>query len=78
MTYADDVVMWMWAFALLGTLLAFGLAWRGLARSEEAVGHLRGELDGLDALAPARIELDEATRATAGDRVRLHTRAADR
>jgi hypothetical protein len=76
-TYAD-VVMWMWALALLGTLVVFGLAWRSITRAEVAVTRLDGELGGLDALAGARAELDEATRATAGERVRLHTRVADR
>jgi hypothetical protein len=76
-TYAD-LVMWMWAAALLGTLVAFALAWRGINRSELAANRLRGELDGLETLASARAELDDATRAAAGERIRLHTRVADR
>jgi len=75
-TYAD-LVMWMWALALLGTLVAFGLAWRGIARAEGSLARLHAGLDGLDALTPARVELEDATRASAGERVRLHTRAAD-
>lgn len=77
MTYAD-LVMWMWAAALLGTLVAFALAWRGINRSELALSRLQGELDGLEPLAPARAGLEDATRATAGERVRLHTRVAER
>ena len=76
MTYAD-VVMWMWAVALVGTLVAFALAWRGLARADVAVARLRDELGGLDAVAGGRAELDAATRAGAGERVRLHTRVAE-
>lgn len=77
MTYAD-VVMWMWVVALLGTLVAFALAWRGLARADVGLAHLRQELGGLDAVTSARAELDDATRAGTGERVRLHTRAAER
>ncbi len=77
MTYAD-LVMWMWVVALLGTLVAFTLAWRGLNRADDAVARLRDELGGLDALAGARTELEAATRSSAGERVRLHTRVADR
>ncbi len=76
MTYSD-VVMWMWVVALLGTLGAFALAWRGLARTDLAVARVRDELGGVDAVAAARAELEEATRSTAGERIRLHTRAAD-
>jgi hypothetical protein len=75
-TYAD-VVMWMWVVALLGTLVAFALAWRGLTRADGAVTHLRHELGGLDAVTSARAELDDATRASTGGRVRLHTRVAE-
>lgn len=77
MTYAD-VVMWMWVVALVGTLVAFALAWRGLTRADVAVARLHRELGGLDAVTSARVELDDATRAGAGERVRLHTRAAER
>ncbi|HMJ78420.1 MAG TPA: hypothetical protein VK507_20725 [Iamia sp.] len=76
MTYSD-VVMWLWVAALLGTLVAFALAWRGLARADLAVARLHTELAGGDAMAEARSELEEATRATAGERIRLHTRAAE-
>jgi len=75
-TYAD-VVMWMWVAALLGTLVAFALAWRSIARADLALARVHTELDGLDAVAPARSELDDATRATAGERTRLHTRVAE-
>jgi len=75
-TYSD-VVMWLWVAALLGTLVAFALAWRGLARADLAVARLHTELAGGDAMAEARSELEEATRATAGERIRLHTRAAE-
>ena len=77
MTYSD-VVMWMWVVALLGTLVAFALAWRGLVRTDLAVARVQGELGDLDALAAARADLEEATRSTSGERIRLHTRAADR
>ena len=77
MTYAD-LVMWMWVVALLGTLVAFALAWRGLARADGALAHLHHELGGLDAVTSARAELDDATRAGTGERVRLHTRVAER
>ncbi|HEU5151214.1 MAG TPA: hypothetical protein VFU19_11990 [Iamia sp.] len=77
MTYAD-VVMWMWVVALVGTLVAFGLAWRGLTRADLAVVGLRDELDGLDAVTGARADLEAATRSAAGERVRLHTRVAER
>ena len=49
MTYAD-VVMWMWVVALLGTLVALTLAWRGLMRTDVGLAHLRQELGGLDAV----------------------------
>jgi hypothetical protein len=75
-TYAD-VVMWMWVVALLGTLGAFTLAWRGIARADLATARLHTEIDGLDAVTAARAELEEATRLSAGERIRLHTRAAD-
>ena len=77
MTYAD-VVMWMWVVALLGTLVAFALAWRAITRTELATARLHGELAELDTVAHARSGLEAATRATAGGRVRLHTRVADR
>lgn len=76
MTYSD-VVMWMWVLALLGTLVVLARAWRGLARVDAAVGDLRSEGAAVDALAPARAELDAATRTAAGERMRLGTRAAD-
>jgi hypothetical protein len=76
-TYAD-VVMWMWVAALLGTLVAFGLAWRGIARAEVATARVGDALGGLDAVAGVRAELDEATRAASRERVRLHTRVASR
>lgn len=76
MTYSD-LVMWMWVAALLGTLVAFAAAWRGLTRTEVAVAALHTELGGVDAIIEARNELEDATRATTGERVRLHTRAAD-
>jgi len=69
--------MWMWVLALLGTLVAFGLAWRGIARAEGATARVRSQLDGLEAVAVARAELDDATRASAGERVRLHTRLGE-
>lgn len=77
MTYAD-VVMWMWVAALVGTLVAFALAWRGLTRVDASVTRVRAGLTGLDAVAGARADLGDATRSAAGDRVRLHTRVADR
>jgi hypothetical protein len=77
MSYAD-LVMWMWVVALIGTLGAFTLAWRGIARAEVATTRLRDELDGLDAVTGARADLEEATRSSAGERVRLHTRVAQR
>lgn len=77
MTYAD-AVMWMWVVALVGTLVAFALAWRGIARAEEALTRLHAEVAGVDAVVQARTDLEDATRAAAGARVRLHTRAADR
>lgn len=77
MTYSD-VVMWMWVAALVGTLVALALAWRGLARVDGAVTTVRTGLTGLDAVVAARSDLEDATRAAAGDRVRLHTRVADR
>ena len=76
MSYAD-VVMWLWVAALVGTLAAFTLAWRGITRADVAVAHLRTELDGLDAVGVARAELEDATRSSAGARVRLHTHVAD-
>jgi hypothetical protein len=74
--YADDVVMWMWVAALLGTLVAFAIAWRALARAETALADLGRELSGLDAVGAARADLEDATRAVAGERIRLRTRAA--
>jgi hypothetical protein len=76
MTYAD-VVMWMWVVALIGTLVAFAVAWRGIARADLAVARLRTEVGGIDAVARARADLDDATRSSAGSRVRLHTHVAD-
>lgn len=76
MSYAD-LVMWMWVVALIGTLVAFALAWRGITRADLAVARLRTDLRGVDAVAEARAELDEATRTSAGSRVRLHTHAAE-
>jgi hypothetical protein len=76
-TYSD-LVMWMWVAALLGTLVTFTLAWRGLSRTDLAVAAVRTELDGVDAIAAARAELEDATRTTTGERVRLHTRVAER
>jgi hypothetical protein len=75
-TYSD-LVMWMWVAALLGTLVAFAAAWRGLSRTEDGLAVVRTELNGLDAIAEARTELEDATRAATGERVRLHTRATD-
>jgi hypothetical protein len=75
-TYSD-VVMWMWVATLLGTLVAFALAWRGIARADLALARVQTGLTGLDAVAPARSELEDATRATAGERIRLHTRVAE-
>jgi hypothetical protein len=69
--------MWMWVAALLGTLVAFAAAWRGLSRTDVALAAVRTELDGVAAIGEARAELEEATRTAAGERVRLHTRAAD-
>lgn len=40
MTYAA-AVMWVWVAALLGTLVAFATAWRGLHRAEGALRELR-------------------------------------
>lgn len=77
MTYAD-VVMWMWVAALVGTLGAFALAWRAIGRADLAVARVRAEVGGVDDVARARSELDEATRSSAGARVRLHTHAAER
>jgi hypothetical protein len=70
-------VMWIWVAALLGTLLAFAAAWRGLARTEVALAAVRTEVGGVAAIAEARAELEDATRSATGERVRLHTRAAD-
>lgn len=76
MTYAD-LVMWMWAAALIGTLVAFALAWRAIGRTDLAVVRLRTEVGALDDVARASAELDEATRSSAGARVRLHTHVAE-
>ncbi len=75
--YADDMVMWTWVVALLGTLAAFAIAWRSLARAEAALARARAGLDGIDQVVAAGAELDVATRDSAGERVRLHTRASD-
>jgi len=75
-TYSD-LVMWMWVAALLGTLVAFAAAWRGLTRTEVALASVRTELDGIGSIAEARTELEDATRTATGERVRLHTRAAE-
>jgi hypothetical protein len=57
--------------------VAFAAAWRGLSRTDVALAAVRTELDGVAAIGEARAELEEATRTAAGERVRLHTRAAD-
>jgi hypothetical protein len=75
-TYSD-LVMWMWVAALMGTLVAFAAAWRGLSRTEAGLTAVRTELGGVDAISEARAELEDTTRAAAGERVRLHTRATD-
>lgn len=75
--YADDVVMWTWVVALLGTLVAFSFAWRSLQRAEVALARVRTGLGGVGDVSQASIDLDGATRETTGERVRLHTRASE-
>lgn len=75
--YADDMVMWTWVVALLGTLVAFSLAWRSLQRAEVALVRVRTGLDAIGEVSRAASDLDGATRDTTGERVRLHTRASD-
>lgn len=75
--YADDVVMWTWLVALLGTLVLLALAWRHVARAEHALARARSGLGALDEVAAAGADLDAATRETAGERLRLHTRASE-
>ena len=77
MTYSD-IVMWMWVAALLGTLAAFTCAWRAIARVDLAVARVRtGAVATSQAVTAARGELEGATRAAAGERLRLHTRATE-
>lgn len=77
MTYSD-IVMWMWVATLVGTLVAFASAWRSLARADRAVARVRsGAAVTTAVVIAAHGELEGATRATAGERVRLHTRAAE-
>lgn len=76
MTYSD-IVTWMWVAALLGTLVAFACAWRAIARADLAAARVRtGAAATAHAVTTAQADLDGATRAAAGERVRLHTRVA--
>ncbi|QYG92916.1 hypothetical protein HC251_11070 [Iamia sp. SCSIO 61187] len=77
MTYSD-IVMWLWVAALLGTLVAFACAWRAITRADLAVARVRtGATTTAHAVTTAHAELEGATRAAAGERVRLHTRVAE-
>jgi hypothetical protein len=57
-SYAD-VVMWVWSLALLATLVGIAMAWRALARADDALVAVRAA-DPSDALT-------EGSRALAGD-----------
>ncbi len=76
MTYSD-LVMWVWVVALMATLVGLALAGRAVLRAEAALVRVADGVEGLGEVAAARGELDVATRATAGSRVRLHTRLAE-
>lgn len=76
MTYAH-VVFWLWCIALLGTFVAFALAWRALLRVDAAVVALRSATDGLNELGTATAALQDASRGTARRRVALQTRSVD-
>lgn len=77
MTYSD-IVMWMWVAALMGTLVAFAGAWRAIARADRAAARVRtGAAATARAVTASHVELEGATAAAAGERVRFHTRVAE-
>lgn len=73
MSYAD-AVMWVWVVALLGTVVAFATAWRGLLRAEAAVRDLHRPSATGHELDAARAEVDAATEAAASARHALVSR----
>jgi hypothetical protein len=74
-SYAD-LVMWVWSLALLATLVGVGMAWRALARADEALVTVRAT-DPSDALTDGTRALVTDVERTAELRRGLHGRLDD-
>lgn len=74
-SYAD-LVIWVWSVALLATLVGVGMAWRALARTDDALASVRAN-DPSDALAQPTLALRIDVERTADVRSGLHGRLDD-
>lgn len=74
-SYAD-LVMWIWAVALLATLVGVAMAWRALARADEALVSVRAS-DPSDALTADALALGAEVAQVADLRRGLRSRLDD-